>query len=108
MRHARKVDVNHGPIRDSLRAAGFEVLDLSAVGGGVPDLCVRIGNGKSLFLEVKRASIKKAQQALTKEQEEWWYYCHSDTRIVQTPVEAIREADDARTRWGQMWTKSRY
>jgi hypothetical protein len=99
VRHAKRVDNNHAAIRDGLRDYGYEVLDLSAVGGGVPDLAVRIVNGRSLFLEVKRADIKKAEQALTKEQETWWHYNHETTRIVQTLSEALRECEWTRKHW---------
>ena len=99
MRYAKKVDKSHGDIRDGLRLHGYEVLDLSAVGGGVPDLAVRITNGRSLFLEVKDSKIKKAEQALTKDQETWWYYNHEITRVVQTIEEALRECQWAEKNW---------
>jgi hypothetical protein len=99
VRYAKKVDNNHAEIRDGLRDYGYEVGDLSAVGGGVPDLMVRIVNGRSLFLEVKDSRIKKAEQALTDEQEKWWYYNHETTRIVQTLSEALRECEWVRQRW---------
>jgi hypothetical protein len=99
VRHAKRVDANHSAIRDGLRDYGYEVHDLSAVGGGVPDLMVRIVNGRSLFLELKRPDIKKAEQALTKEQETWWYYNHEVTRIVQTLSEALRECEWVRKNW---------
>ena len=100
VRYAKKVDKNHGVIRDGLRLHGYEVLDLSAVGGGVPDLAVRIVNGRSLFLEVKDSKIKKAEQALTKDQETWWHYNHEGTRVVQTLDEALRECLWAKNNWG--------
>ena len=100
MRYAKKVDKDHGVIRDGLRLHGYEVLDLSAVGGGVPDLAVRIVNGRSLFLEVKDSKIKKAEQALTKDQETWWHYNHEGTRVVQTLEEALRECQWAKNNWG--------
>lgn len=99
-RYAKRVDSCHAAIRDGLRGEGFEVLDLSAVGGGVPDLAVRIVNGRSLFLELKDPAIKKALQALTKEQEAWWYFNHEYTRVVQTLEEAHRECHWAAKHWG--------
>ncbi len=101
MRYAKKVDKNHGDIRDGLRLHGYEVLDLSDVGGGIPDLAVRILVGRSLFLEVKNSRLKKAEQALTKDQETWWYYNHEITRVVQTLEEALKECRWAETNWGQ-------
>lgn len=91
-RYAKKVDANHAAIRDFLRFEGWEVLDLSAAGQGVPDLAVKLSSdlpGKSVFLEVKRPDIKKKDQALTKDQELFHYYFHAQTFIVQTPEEAL-------------------
>lgn len=95
-RYAKRVDSSHAEIRDGLRALGFEVLDLSPAGQGVPDLAVKLSPGRSLFLEVKRPDIKKAEQAMTKAQEDWWYFNCSQTRIVQTLEEARREVIAAR------------
>ena len=52
-RYAAKVDANHADIRDGLRQCGFEVLDLSRAGEGVPDLLVRSRDGHPAFLEIK-------------------------------------------------------
>lgn len=95
-RYAHKTDENHTAVRDGLRAMGWEVLDLSGVGGGVPDLCCKVGAGRSLFFEVKRPDIKKKDQALTAEQEVWWAFNWVSTRIVQSVEEAHREATEAR------------
>ena len=95
-RYAKKVDENHSAIRDGLRQLGLDVLDLSAVGGGVPDLCVRLSPGMSLFLEVKRPDIKKAEQAMTAAQEDWWRFNWRGTRIVQTLQEAYEEVTKAK------------
>lgn len=37
-RYAKKTDANHADIRDGLKALGWEVLDTSGIGQGVPDL----------------------------------------------------------------------
>ena len=95
-RYAKRVDLNHADIRDGLKALGWDVLDLSGVGGGVPDLCVWLSPGRSLFLEVKRADIKKAEQAMTPAQEEWWRFNWRSTRIVQTLEEAHEQATHAK------------
>ncbi len=64
----------------------------------MPDLCVLLLPGLSIFLEVKAADIKKAEQAMTKEQEVWWSFNHRITRIVQTVDEAHRELTHAKER----------
>lgn len=38
MRRRAKVDSNHAEIVEALRAQGWEVISLAAIGGGVPDL----------------------------------------------------------------------
>lgn len=103
-RYARRIDSNHIALREGLRAARYEVLDMSGVGSGVPDLCVLIVVGRSLFLEVKCPKIKKAEQALTADQETWWRFHHESTRIVQTLAEALRECEWAKANWGKTWT----
>lgn len=52
MRRARKTDNTHTVIRNGLRAAGYEVLDLSGVGMGVWDMLVRRGEFRC-WLEAK-------------------------------------------------------
>ena len=56
MRRMAKVDATHGQIVHALRAAGFSVVDLSRVGGGVPDLLVG-GRGHSWLVEAKRPGV---------------------------------------------------
>lgn len=99
MRHAKRTDANHSLVRDGLRRAGFDVLDLSAAGSGVPDLLVRIGVGKSHFLEVKDGDKPKSAQALTAAEERWWSFAHCDTSIVASLEEAIEEVTWAKARW---------
>jgi hypothetical protein len=98
-RYARKTDFNHALVRDGLRRAGFDVLDLSGAGGGVPDLLVRVGVGKSHFVEVKDGDKPKSAQALTAAQEAWWKFAHCDTSIVTSLEEALEEVRHAKARW---------
>ena len=97
-RYAKRIDENHREIRDGLRDLGWVVHDLSAVGGGVPDLCCLLFPGISLFLELKRPDIKKAEQAMTPAQEVWWRHNHRITRVVQTLDEAHTELTHAKER----------
>jgi hypothetical protein len=90
--HARRTDANHSSVRDGLRGRGWDVLDLSDVGGGVPDLCVRSPTHHlPTFFEVKVAVGKKEPKPkkLTKEQELWLTYCGSITYTVTSLEEAI-------------------
>jgi hypothetical protein len=101
-RYARRTDENHALVRDGLRRAGFDVLDLSGAGAGVPDLLVRIGVGKSHHIEVKDGDKPKSAQALTKAQEDWWKFAHCDTSIVTSLEEAIEACTWAKARWTAM------
>ena len=68
MRYARaRKDVNHAAIVAGLRAAGVSVVELHAVGGGVPDLLCGF-RGWDALLEVKRpgwAKVTGPRQAAT-------------------------------------------
>lgn len=75
MRRAARVDGPHAEIVTALRKCGCQVLDLSRVGGGCPDLLVRVGSlinvstggqrwGKYVLLEIKtaRGVVRAAQK----------------------------------------------
>lgn len=71
-------DANHASIRDGLRALGHFVIDLAAVGGGVPDICVfrRSGVETTLVDVLQRLSpvwleVKVAKGKLRESQREW-------------------------------------
>lgn len=83
-RYANKVDANHAQIRDGLRACGFQVMDLSHLGDGVPDLAVLVAARRSLFLEVKDPSKPPSARQLTKAEETWMQFNGEHTRVVET------------------------
>jgi len=56
-RYKRKTDNNHVEITQAFRNNGFTVVDLSAVGSGVPDLLVS-RNNKTYLVEVKSPTGK--------------------------------------------------
>lgn len=58
--YAKRIDANHGIIRDGLRALGFVVEDCSKVGNGFSDLVVRhpSKDGFFRFVEVKMPKEK--------------------------------------------------
>jgi len=95
MRHAKRTDANHAAIRDGLRQLGYDVLDLSDVGGGVPDLCVRNPDGwMPCFLEVKDGAKPPSARGLTESEVVWMRYCGYCTRIVLTLDEAVTAIRD--------------
>ena len=58
MTYAKRVDNNHAEIRDGVRAAGYNVLDLSKAGCGVPDVLAISKAGASVFMEIKQPGCK--------------------------------------------------
>jgi hypothetical protein len=92
MKYAKRVDGNHAQIRDGLRKAGYRVRDHSALGDGIPDLCVLAVAplGISLHLEVKDPNNpNKARHQLTDAEKEWMYFNGWNTRKVFTLDEAL-------------------
>jgi len=88
-RRAARVDANHAEIRDGLRRLGVDVEDMSALGGGRPDL-LTWKLGRLVWLECK---IPKGG-SLTPAQEKW----HAKARALGIPafvVHSIEEAVDA-------------
>lgn len=58
MRRAAKVDVNHAEIVSEFRRLGASVIDLSRVGGGVPDLCIGVAQ-RTALVEIKKDAKAK-------------------------------------------------
>jgi hypothetical protein len=91
VRRAARVDENQRAIILALLEAGCDVLDLSAVGKGCPDLLVASpAHPHTLrLLEIKNPSKPKADQALTPAQERFHAAWKGDIHIVRTPAEAL-------------------
>ena len=90
MRRAAKVDANHARIVKALRDAGCLVTDLSAVGGGVPDLLVATPVERRLMmLEIKDGEKRKSAQKLTPPQEAFHAKWHGLVHVVTSVNEAI-------------------
>lgn len=84
-----RVDGNQKEIVDALRAAGADVIDLSGVGGGVPDLIVGYG-GRNFLMEVKNPKTRYGRRGLNKNQKAWWADWKGEwPMIVTTPSEAL-------------------
>lgn len=65
-----RTDANQAEIMAALRQVGASVLDLSAVGRGVPDLLVSF-QGVNYLIEVKNAGSAYGRAGLTKRQQSW-------------------------------------
>jgi hypothetical protein len=90
VRHARKVDLLHGPIRDALKRV-THVLDTSHIGGGFVDmLALHVHTGQVKYIEVKTTDGKRnpKPRKFTKAQlvmREWLEF-----NVVTTVEEALR------------------
>lgn len=68
MRRAARKDANHNSIGDHLRSLGWSVLDLSRLGGGVPDMVVG-KPGIAVLVEAKDGSKPPSDRRLTPEEQ---------------------------------------
>lgn len=84
----KRVDGNQAEIVKALYAAGCGVVDLSAVGGGCPDLLVG-KNGRNFLLEVKRPGDKIRKDSRGEKQREFHAWWEGETAIVHSVEEAI-------------------
>lgn len=83
-------DRNHRLIVNALRASGASVVDLSAVGGGVPDLLVG-RNGATVLLELKDGTAKPSQQRLRPSQVQFFEkWRGGPAHVVKSVDEALR------------------
>lgn len=60
-----KRDANHGEVVATLKRAGVYVIDLAAVGGGIPDLLVAY-QGHLSFLEIKNPERRQGNNRVVK------------------------------------------
>ena len=81
----RKTDANQASIIATLREVGATVVDLSAVGKGVPDLLVG-HRGATYLLEVKNV---KGKNKTTPDQDVFYAWWRGG------PVHIVRTADEA-------------
>ena len=84
MTYRKRADKNHSEISVALRKIGCKVLDLSRVGGGVPDILVRRPDGCLLLLELKTSTGR-----LNEKQKLFHNEWSGSTFVVRTPMEAV-------------------
>ena len=96
MRRAARTDANQAAIVQALRQAGCTVIDLSAVGGGVPDLLVGVA-GQTVLIECKDGSKPPSARRLTPDQQAWHAAWRGGPLAVVCDVDsALRVAATAR------------
>lgn len=70
MRRAARIDANHREIVTALRGVRSMVVDLSAVGRGVPDIAV-LYRGVWHMIEIKDGAKSPSRRALTQAEQDW-------------------------------------
>jgi len=68
---AKRVDANHGEIKRAFERMGCDVLDLSGVGQGCPDLLVKDRSDALRLVEVKDGKKRPSKRALTGPQKDF-------------------------------------
>lgn len=92
-----KRDANHAAIVKALKAAGRSVLDLSAVGGGCPDILVGWGGMWSVLLEIKCPRKEGGEDKLSDKQVDWHKAWRGGRVVVVRSVREALEATGVRT-----------
>lgn len=82
--YAKKVDNNQSEIVNTFKQLGYAVLDLSAVGLGIPDLL--ISKAKVNYL----VEIKTDKGKLTEPQQEFIKNWNADIYVIRSIDEAIK------------------
>ena len=96
MRRAAKKDANHVEIVAALRKAGATVVDLGAVGHGVPDLLIG-HRGKTMLMEIKDGNKPPSARKLTPDEAAWHESWRGQVAIVESVDEAIAAAQAVRS-----------
>ena len=81
---ARRTDANQAEIVKAMRVMGALVVDLHAVGKGVPDLLV-CWKGRNILIEVKTVNGR-----MTKPEEDFFSWWTGPLAIVRTPEDAYQ------------------
>lgn len=83
----RRIDANQPEIVAALEQAGCLVLDMSSVGGGVPDLLVCDPERKLYLLEVKNPAAKGKLNKLQEQFHQDW--AQAKPAVVTSVAEAL-------------------
>ena len=87
---AKRVDSNHGQIRDYLRSTGWSVFDSSAVGRGFPDFVVA-RRGFTALVECKDGAKPPSARRLTDAQERFWKEWPGVRILATSPEDAEKQ-----------------
>ena len=81
-------DANHPAIVDALTRCGCTVVDLAAVGAGVPDILVGVG-GHNFLLEIKDGTRAPSARKLRETQVEFIATWRGHTAVVTDVPQAL-------------------
>jgi hypothetical protein len=91
-RHARRVDDNHGAIREALRQVpGVKVYDSSGCGRGLPDLLVTHRHAL-FFVELKDGTKAPSARRLTPAEAEFKAFVSTALGVSYEVVESVEQA----------------
>jgi hypothetical protein len=96
MRRAARVDANHKQIVDWFRQCRFQVLDLSRVGQGCPDLLISM-SGHTALVEIKDGNKPPSGRKLTPDEQKF----HRTWKGLTFIVESIDDAQHIIEHWPQ-------
>ena len=86
--YAPRKDDNHKSLVDTIIKVGGQVIDISALGRGVPDLIVNTRKGIQLA-EVKNPKTDYGKAGASKSQKKWASNWQSRVYIIRTDEDAI-------------------
>lgn len=84
----KRTDRNQAEIIRALLQVGATVQDLSAVGGGCPDLLVGF-RGENFLFEIKDHAKSKSRRKLTPRQVEWHNDWVGDAAVIESVEQAL-------------------
>ncbi len=87
MRHGSRKDANHKEICDEFKRLGGEVLDLSRLGGGCPDIALW-ARGAWHVVEIKNTKTGYGRKGLNKLQQLWANAAQAPVYIIYTVEQA--------------------
>lgn len=97
MRSRPRKDANHAELVTEFETLGAVVVDLSALGNGVPDLMVCLSN-VCIPVEVKDGAKPPSKRELTNDQIDWWMKARMNPRVVTNPQQ-VQETVEVLQQW---------
>lgn len=95
MRVRARKDANHAEIVKVIRDMGAQVIDMSNLGGGIPDLLVA-WKKKYCLVEIKDGAKPPSKQALTEDEKIFHEKWGGELKIVNSVDSAIKLVNELR------------